>query len=484
MRGDAGLKDIFIERQSNLLRIAIREKNVLKECFIEEENGEPYPGEIYKGVVKNIVPAIKCAFIDIGNKKNVYMYLDNKFKNTKIKKGEEVLVQVVKEDLGSKGAKVTNAISIAGKYCVLQNIDNKISFSRKIGDNELKNNISNNLSKPDDVGIMIRTEGANISVSDINKEIDKLYSLYINIVNKAKYYNKIGMLFDNGGILGRVLRDKLNNNCRVYVNNERDFNYVNEFLKNLLYEKISVKFYEEGITLFDYYGIEKEILSLRNNKIWLNCGGYIVIDKTEALYAIDVNSGKNTKENSIEKTAFITNYQAAEEIVKHIRLRNLNGIIVVDFINMNNCENKQKIIQIMEDGFKDDKNKTVIYPFTELNLVQISRKRTGKSIYDYIEEDCCLCNGRGKKIKFSYICMLIKNEVFKINEQRNIKDIHIEIDENYLYNIKQDVLNFIKCIDALDKKIYITYIKDEYFKIHPLIFASQIENLKQYKIYG
>jgi ribonuclease G len=478
------LKDIFIERQDNLLRIAIREKEIIKECFIEEENGEPYPGEIYKGIVKNIVPAIKCAFIDIGHKKNVYIYLDNKFKNTKLKKGEEVIVQVLKEDLGSKGAKVTNAISIPGKYCVLMTMDNKISFSKKIENEALKIELTKALEKPDDIGIMIRTEGVNASINTINEEINKLYQIYMDISNKSKYFNKIGLLFDNGGILGRVLRDKLNSdNCKIYVNEEKDLKYINEFLMDSLYGKITVKLHENSRTLFDYYGIEREILSLRNNRVCLNCGGYIVIDKTEAMYVIDVNSGKNVKSNSIEKTAYTTNYQAAEEVIKQIGLRNLSGIIVIDFIDMYNDENKEKIIEKLNEGFKYDKNKTVIYPFTELNLVQIARRRSGKSIYDYIEEDCESCIGKGKRIKFSYICMLIKNEILKISEQRDIKDIHVEIDESYANNIKGDVLNFIKDINALDKSIYVTYVKNEYFKVEPLIFANQIENLDMFKIY-
>ncbi|AWI06668.1 Rne/Rng family ribonuclease [Clostridium drakei] len=477
------MKNIFIERQENLLRIAIKENDILKECFIEEENGEPYPGEIYKGIVKNIVPAIKCAFVDIGHKKNVYIYLDNKFKNTKLKKGEELLVQVIKEDLGNKGAKVTNVISIPGKYCVLMTMNREVTFSRKIEDKLIKQSIAEQLVKPNDIGIMIRTEAINVSIDDINKEISKLYSIYNNINNEAKYFNKFGLLFDNGGILGRVLRDRLNNNCKVYANTEEDVKYINKFLADSFYGKVSVKLYDDNRTLFDYYGIEREILSLRNNRVYLKCGGYIVIDRTEAMYVIDVNSGKNVKSTSIEKTAYITNYQAAEEIARQVELRNLSGIIVIDFIDMDNEQNRGKIMQKLQEGFKDDKNKTVIYPFTELNLVQIARRRSGKSIYDYLEENCELCGGKGKKLRFSYVCMLIKNEIFKIDEQRDIKDIHIEIDEIYADNIKGDVLTFIKSINAMDKTIYVTYRRDEHFKVEPLIFASQIENLEMFKIY-
>lgn len=479
------MKEIFIERQKELLRIAIKENDRLKECFLEEETGEPYPGEIYKGIVKNIVPGIKCAFIDIGHKKNVYMYIDNKFKNTKLKKGEEILVQVIKEDLGSKGAKVTNAISIPGRYCVLMNLNKDVSFSKKIEDKALKEYICMNIEKPKDIGVMIRTNAAGVSVETINEEIDKLYGIYNEISNKANFSVKSGILFNAGGILGRVLRDKISGvNCKIYVDSQEDYDYIKEFSGDITDTKISIKLHEEIRSIFNYYGIERELLSLRNNKVGLNCGGYIIIDKTEAMYVVDVNSGKNVKSTSIEKTAFITNYQAAEEIVRQIRLRNLSGIIVIDFIDMDNEENRQKIMECLNEGFIGDKNKTVIYPFTELNLVQVARRRSGKSIYDYIEEDCGTCLGKGKRIKFSYICMLIRNEILRINEQRDINDIHIEIDESYKNDIKGDILGFVKNIDALDKKIYVTYKKEEHFKVEALIFMNQIENLQISKIYG
>lgn len=479
------MKEIFIERQKELLRIAIKENDRLKECLLEEETGEPYPGEIYKGIVKNIVPAIKCAFIDIGHKKNVYMYIDNKFKNTKLKKGEELLVQVIKEDLGSKGAKVTNAISIPGRYCVLMNLDNDISFSKKIDDKSIKEYICRNIEKPKDIGVMIRTNAVSVSIETINEEISKLYNLYTEIRSKAKFSVKPGILFNAGGILGRVLRDKVSGlNCKMYVDSKEDYDYIKTFSDDITDTKINIKLHEEIRSLFNYYGIEREILSLRNNKVGLSCGGYIIIDKTEAMYVVDVNSGKNVKSTSIEKTAFITNYQASEEIVRQIRLRNLSGIIVIDFIDMDSEENRQKIIESLNEGFVDDKNKTVIYPFTELNLVQIARRRSGKSIYEYIEEDCGTCLGKGKRIKFSYICMLIRNEILRIDEQRDINDIHIEIDESYNNDIKGDILSFVKSISALDKKVYVSYRKEEHFKVEPLIFMNQIENLQMLKIYG
>ena len=480
------MKEIFIERQRELLRIAIKNNGRLDECFIEEESSEPMPGQIYKGTIKNIVPAIKCAFVDIGYKKNAYMYLDSKFNNTKVKKGDDVLVEVVKEEMGSKGPKVTNAISVPGRYVVLVTLDNNITFSKKIENDEFKGKVIEALTKPEDIGVMIRTNAENVSIEQLNEEVERLYLTYKEIQRQGQYLLKPGLLMSDEGILDKILRDNLDVETKIiFLNEKEDFDHVKNFIKNKSDIDVKVELHEESRTLFDSHGIEKEILTLRNNKIQLSCGGNIVIEKTEAMYVIDVNSGKNVKNTSIEKTALSTNMQAAEEIGRQIRLRNLNGIIVIDFIDMDDMKSKKAVYQKLNEGFRSDKNKTVIYPFTELNLVQIARRRRGKTIYEYIEENCSSCSGRGKRLKLSYIKSLIRNQVIKINKEQNIKDIYIEVDESYKDEITGNVIEFVGYIEALDKEIYMNFTNNgEIFKVEPLIFANQIRNLQMFKIYG
>ncbi|MCY6371863.1 Rne/Rng family ribonuclease [Clostridium ganghwense] len=481
------MEEVFIERQKNTLRIALRENDNLKECFIEEESKEPCPGEIYKGVVKNIVPGIKCAFLDIGFKKNAYMYLHEKFGNMDIKTGDEVILEVMKEPILEKGPKVTSQISIPGRYVVIVTYNNTINFSKKIEDNDnFTEYIVNNVVKPNDIGIMIRTNALNAEIEDINKEIEELYEIYKRIIRDGTYSIKPKLLYDGGGSLGRILIDILSENTeKVIVNSKEDYDYINEFIKNKSDLHIKVELYCEKQNLFSYYNIEREILSLRNSKVVLQSGGNIVIEKTEAMYVIDVNSAKNTKQNSIDKTVLITNVEAAEEIARQIMIRNLSGIIVIDFIDVKNYENKKKIMHALKDGFKDDKKKTVIYPFTKLNLVQIARKRRGKSIYDYIEEECTLCKGKGKRIKLSYLNSLIKNEIIKISSAYEINDIYIEVDEVYEKDILGDVLGFVKEIDALDKKVYVNFMENlEHFKVEALLFSSQVKKIEKLKRYG
>lgn len=480
------MKEIFIERQSELLRIAIKNNGRLEECFIEEENNSPATTQIYKGIVKNIVPAIKCAFVDIGFSKNAYMYMDSKYNNTKLKKGDEVIVEVIKEAVSEKGPKVTNAITIPGRYTVLTTLGKDISFSKKISSNEFKALARGNLVKPENVGVMIRTNGENVDIATLNIEVEELYNTYVEVIRQGNITIKPKLLYSDEGVLDKILRDNLQSDVQsIIVNEEEDYKYIKRYIDKSVDINASIKLYGETRTLFDYEGIEKEILSLRNNRVTLKCGGYIIIEKTEAMYVVDVNSGKNVKSSSIDKTAFTTNLQAAEEIGRQIRLRNLSGIIVVDFIDMDVTTHKTKVLDKLKEAFNDDKNKTVIYPFTELSLVQIARRRSGKPIYEYIEETCILCAGKGKRLKLTYIESLIRNHVIMINNEQSIKDIYIEIDEAYKLQVLGDIVNFIKDIEALDKTVYINFTQNtEHFKVEPLIFANQIRNLQMYKVYG
>lgn len=480
------MKEIFIERQNELLRIAIKDKGQLSECYMEKEAVEPLPGEIYRGVVKSIVPAIKSAFVDIGYEKNCYLYMDTRLKNLGIKKGNEILVQVQKEGIDSKGAKVTSAVELPGRYCVLVTLNNQIDFSKKIMSSEFKDYIIKNIIKPSDIGIMIRTNAEKADIHEINAEINSLYDTYKEIKREFQFKRNIGLIYAGGGILSKILRDKLDEKVSsIYVDNETDYKYINEFVKDINELNMAIIFHNEQRTLFDAYGLEKEILTLRNSKVALKCGGFIVIEKTEAMYVIDVNSGKNVKNSSIDKTAYITNLEAAEEAARQIKLRNLAGIILIDFIDMESLENKDKVLKRLKDGFAEDKNKTVIYPFTELNLVQIGRRRIGRPIYDFLEEDCIGCQGNGKRLRFSYIKLLIKNDIIRISRQNEIKDIHIEIDSYYENRIRAEVHSFISDIGAVNKTVYLTFTdKYEYYKVEPLIFANQVENMQPYRLYG
>ena len=478
------MKEIFIERREDILRIAIKSGNKLIDCFMEEEEKGAYPGQIYKAVVRNIIPAIKSAFLDIGLEKNAYLYLEGRYEKKKIKKGDELIVEVVKEEIGDKGAKVTTAFSLPGRYCVLVTDTCEVSFSSKISSGEFKQQLLSALKKPKDIGIKIRTAAATVTLDEINEEINNLYEIYTRIVREESYKAKPGLLHSDGGVIARVLRDNVDDSVsKITVDNESDFNIIKEFVKGKRDISAQVEFYKEHRSLFEVYNIEKEILALRKKRVNLTCGGYVIIEKTEAMYVIDVNSGKNVAAGHREATAFSTNCETAEVCVKQIRLRNLSGIIIIDFIDMEEDKHRRQVLELLRKGFEEDKNKTIIYPFTELSLVQIARRRRGKPVTEFIEERCAECNGGGHKLRFSYICSLIRNDILKIDNDSKIRDIYLQLNTYYKSAVENSLEQFLKSIDGEGKNIYLKYDDTvESFKLEPVIFATQLEAVERYRV--
>ena len=458
------MREIFIERRERSIRIAVKDNNELEECFIDEKINEPTYGEIYKGRVKNIVPAINSLFLDIGLDKEGYMYYSEELKKSHIKKGDEFLVEVLKEPLNEKGAKLTNKFSIPGKYLVKKKL------------------IEAELEKVEGINIVVRTEAVNVPIDVLKTERDKLKSILEEMNRKLNYSTELSKVYGENVFLDKILRDNITKgNLKIYVDNSEDEAYVKSFLDG---EKdIDIIVYDGLRTLFDYYNIEKEILKLRHNKIKLNCGGDIVIEKTEAMHVIDVNSGKNIKGRSFDKTILQTNLEAAKEIGKQIMLRNLSGIIVIDFIDMRDHSQKAEVMKELKEALKNDKGNSKIYPFTELDLVQITRRRRGKSIYDSIEEKCPLCKGSGNILKLSYIEDLIKNDILRSVEDNTIKSFFIELDSIYKESVNGDLFSFLKNVDGLDKEIFLKFSDGiDGYKIEPLIFKNQKENLADYKV--
>lgn len=477
------MKEIFIERNQKLLRIAIRECGVLKECYVEEEDNTPKVGEIYKGTVKTIVASMKSAFIDIGYSKNCYMNL--KDSSNTLKKGDEVLIEILKEEIDKKGPKVTNKISLPGTYVVLTNGNNQVSISAKINNKEFRTLIKEKLVKPEDIGLIIRTKAENVEIELLNNEIQWIYKNYLDIVKRFKYSAKLGKLYTDEGALSRILRNYLGQeNIKIIFNNNEDYLYCKEYIESKGISNCTLEVYKDFLTLFDYYGLETEMLALRNSKIMLPNGGNIVIEKTEAMHVIDVNSAKNTKTVHFKDALITTNLEAAKAIAEQLRLRNIGGIILVDFIDMKEAKDREKVLRVLKEGFREDKNNPTVYPFTELNLVQISRKRYGKSIYDYILEPCNTCRGRGNKIRLSYLSNIIRSKISRIKAEQNVKDIFIELDSMYEKEIKTNVISFITSIEAIDRNVYVSFLPHlEGFKVEPLIFSNQIKNLENLRIF-
>ncbi|WP_244833433.1 ribonuclease E/G [Clostridium sp. BJN0001] len=476
------MKEVFIERREKILRIAVKENNILEECLVEEKKDEPIIGEIYKGKVKNIIPQARAVFIDIGLPKEGYLYYGDYVIKKGLKKGDEVLAQVIKEQIENKGAKLSIKPSISGKYSVLEFYDEGIEFSKRIKDKEKIDYIKKNINCPKNVKVIIRTESENEDIFDIQKEIDNLYDVFLNLDRKLTYSAGNKKLYGDNITLMKLLTDLVGENkVKIYTDNSDDYDFIYDFVKEN--DNFETNFYKDDISLFDSFGIERELLKLRHNKVILPCGGSIVIDKTEAMFVIDVNSGKNVKERNFNKTILETNLEAAKEIGRQIRLRNLSGIILIDFIDFRDRDGRNKVMQKLKESLKADKGNVKIFPFTELDLVQIARKRKGKSIYEYMEEKCERCEGKGFILKLSYLEELIRNDIIKMAKENLVKSFHIDIDTIYEKRIRENILEFLKGIDSLDMEIYLTFEeKLEGYKVEPLLFNGQKEKLKKYKI--
>ncbi|WP_143315624.1 ribonuclease E/G [Clostridium sp. HBUAS56017] len=476
------MREIFIERREKKLRIGIKNKGILEECIVDEESTGPSIGEIYKGRVKNIIPATNSIFVDIGLEKEGYLYYSNELKSKGIKKGDEILVEILKEPLNEKGAKLTTKVGIPSKYMVLESTESGIEFSKRFKDEVKKELILAELKEVKGGKLIIRTEAANVSIEELKHERKLLEKEYEEINRRMNYSTKLGKLYGDNLAINKILRDKVGiEPVKIIVDNKGDFDFVEDYLKEE--ENVKLELFDDSKRLFDYYDIEKELLKLRHNKVVLPCGGSIVIDRTEAMYVIDVNTGKNIKERSFEKTILDTNIEAAREIGKQILLRNLSGIIVIDFIDLRDKSHKSIVMKELKEALKEDGGNHKIFPFTELNLVQISRKRVGKSIYEYMEEQCPLCLGSGALLKLSYLEGLINNEITRYHNENGINDFFIEVDETYKDNIREDIVSFLNNIDGLDKEIYINYVSGiEGYRIEPLIFKNQKKNIEQYLI--
>jgi len=476
------MKEIFVERRENILRIAIKNKGKLQELIVEEEKNGPVIGEIYKGRVKNIVPATNSIFIDINLNKEAYLYYSNELKSQGIKKGDEIIVEIIKEPLNDKGAKVTTNYSLPSKYMVLESKGNGIEFSKRFKDEVKKELITAELEEVENAKLIIRTEAASVSIEELEHERKVLLKEYEEINRKMKYSRNTGKLYGENIALNKVLRDKVDlEPVKVVLDDIEDFDFASDYLNGE--DNVTVKLYTSTRGIFENYDIERELLKLRHNKVVLPCGGSIVIDKTEAMYVIDVNTGKNIKERSFEKTILETNLEAANEIGKQILLRNLSGIIVIDFIDLRDKSHKSQVMKELKEALSEDAGNIKIFPFTELNLVQISRKRRGKSIYDFMEESCSLCKGSGRLLKLDYVEELVHNEILRFTNENGINEFLIELEDTYESRVKGDLVSFLKNIDALDKKIYINYIHGiEGYRVEPLIFQNQKANIEKYLV--
>lgn len=391
------MQELIVVQKQDLKEISILEEGVLKEHYKEKEDKKRLEGNIYIGKVTDVLIGMQAAFVDIGAEKNAFLHIRDilpkksnvtgnkkeELENYKIKDyikpNQKVLVQVKKDSNNIKGARVSTNIQIAGRFVVVLPENDFITVSQKIENEEERNrliSIVESVKKNKKIGIIIRTAAKGKEESKIKKDIEntlkELENIQKEFLNSDDKVPKIIKKSDT--ILEKILLDIADNKLeKIYVNNKELQKEIEQILKRLQ-EDVTIKVELVEERLENRYDLNSQIEKISNRKIWLKCGGFITIDKTEALTAIDVNSGKFTGKENIEKTALKVNKEASIEIAKQLRLRDIGGIIIIDYIDMNEESSKEEIIELLKENLKEDRAKTQVMEFTKLSLLEITRK--------------------------------------------------------------------------------------------------------------
>lgn len=404
------MRYIFVDSLEEYLKVGIVEDDRLIEFHIEEKSKGYLAGNIYRGRVVNVLPGMEAAFVDIGESKNAYLYVKDalpkeflyekkKYRISEVvKSGEEIIVQVSKEPVGSKGPKVTTHVELPGRYLVFTPFSNRINISRKIQDiDEIQRlkEIGEEITR-DGMGVIFRTAAGEIDKEKLKEEYDILYNIYGRIQKEKNFLPCPKLLYREPSLEYQIIRDSLKDDTEKVVINAKK-TYDNLLLMEDNYPfKFSHKLQlDTNFSVTHNKILQADIKLALQRKVPLKSGGYIVIDETEALTAIDVNTGKFVGSLSLKDTVLKTNMEAAEEIARQIRLRDIGGIIIIDFIDMKNKEHIAIVLSHLKKYLSKDKIKTNIIDITKLGLVELTRKKIRRSLSSDLYEKCSKCDGKG-----------------------------------------------------------------------------------------
>ena len=428
------VKDVLIDVGLGEIRLAVLENGELAEIYIEKNEGKSLVGNVYRGKVERVLPGMQAAFIDIGLDKNAFLYVKDVIPTNYdehgdiidssealpdiseiLSQGQEITVQVIKDASGSKGARVTTRISLAGRYSVLIPHSSTIGISKKIEDNDLRKQLRDLLRKykPENVGVIVRTAAEKTSEELIVEDIRELNNRWLAIIKRTQKGAVPRLLYGEPGMIAHAVREYLTPDINKFLINDRE---EYEKVCSLLDEaspglKMKVEYFSKNYDLFEYYHVESALLEALSRKVWLKSGAYLIFDRTEALTVIDVNSGKYVGKTDLEETALKINLEAARAIAHQIRLRDLSGIIIADFIDMSNKEHREQVVQALREAVKVDKTQTVVVGMTNLGLIEITRKKVRQPLYKSLTVDCRSCKGVGYRISPVTIARRIEKRI-------------------------------------------------------------------------
>ena len=444
-------KEIFANTSFEETRIAILEDGRLAELFWERRSNNNIVGNIYKAVVENVLPGISSAFMNIGLDKNAYIYISDVLGGQRepieklLKKDQEVMVQVTKDAIGTKGMKVTMDISLPGRYLVLTPFQEFVGVSKNIETPEERKRLSeilrkitvaNELGKK---GCIVRTESEGASEEELERELKFLMRLWDSIQKRYETVRPPFLLHKDMDMTLQVARDILSDDVAIYMlYNKDDYDATQEFVAKISPDlKERVKHYDGKTPVFKAFNIDKSIEELRKIKVELPNGGSIIIQEAESLCAIDVNTGRFTGNRSQEETVTMTNIEAAQEVARQLRLRNIGGIIVIDFIDMKKASNRHKVVDAMEHAVRRDRAKIRILPITRLGLVEMTRERKRESTFSLLTEECPECHGSGRVLSSESIRIKIQREIHNLTSGRPGGNLRVIVNPMLMEVIKK-----------------------------------------------
>lgn len=442
---------ILVDYESYMCSIALLEDGVLEEFYVEDRNIERMTGNIYKGRVVNVLPGLESAFVDIGKRKNGFLAASDMLEDrtalsrsgqlpTRLNAiaGDYVLVQAIKEPTETKGPRLSSNLSIPGRYIVYMPTVDFIGVSNKIADESVRERLTDLLIKnrpTPGCGLIARTAAKDAPKSDIINEIKYFTGIYEHITEKFRTADGVEQLFSDGDLVFRAVRDLLNSTVDEIVCNSK---FVADRLKKYISRNLAstVKItVTEDRDILKQYGVLGEVERLLQSKVELKNGGNLIIDYTEALTVIDVNSAKHTGDVDRELTVFETNCEAAKEIARQLRLRNIGGLVVVDFIDMQDPLHNEEVVELLRREAAADRVRTRVLPMTELGLVQITRKKTGKELQSLLMQPCSRCNGTGRTQTANFMMRKIKSRLTEIFDDPDstaaIVSVHPETAEQF-----------------------------------------------------
>jgi ribonuclease G len=446
--------ELIINSRPHETRVALLENGIAVELHIERRTGQELMGNIYRGRVMRVLPGMQAAFIDIGLDRSAFLYVSDVHKdfleleqmmlqnctNTDdapiqslgetrqdtlsgipfniedlLQEGQDIMVQVSKEPIGTKGARLTSHVSLPGRHLVLMPTVNHIGVSRRIEDPEERTRLRNIVQeiRPGDMGFIVRTVSEGADKDKLEPEMDFLLKLWANIQEKMARSSSPALLYKDLTVSLRAVRDLFTREVdRLVIDSREEYENIMAFIEAFAPRlKYSVKQYDGTEPIFDAYGIEMEISRALEKKIWLKSGGYIVIELTEALTVIDVNTGSYVGKRNLEETILKTNIEAVKEIAYQLRLRNIGGLIVIDFIDMEKKPNRDRVFVALKEALGKDKAKNHILRMSELGLIEMTRKRTREDLNRFLSEPCFYCEGRGVLKSTKTICYEILRDI-------------------------------------------------------------------------